>query len=177
MRHTLDVRTQELAPTKTERSRRVIHLPAVALAAIREQRKRQLEDRLRAGTRWHDDGFVFASKVGTALDARNVVRRYHAIREQAGSRTCPGTTLRHFAATSLLEAGEDLLVVSRVLGHTSVATTASFYGHVRPAMLRRSADRMDELLRRVPAGYCGYRCGYAPRIRRPSGRPEGPFRA
>jgi site-specific recombinase XerD len=48
-----------------------------------------------------------------------------------------------------LEAGEDLFVVSRILGHTSVATTASFYGHVQPAMLRRSADAMDELMRKA----------------------------
>ena len=152
VRHTLDVRTQELAPTKTDRSRRTIHLPAVALTAIREQRRRQLEDRLRAGHRWHDDGFVFASRVGTALDARNVVRRYHATRERVGLPNLPWHHLRHFAATALLEAGEDLFVVSRVLGHTSVATTASFYGHIRPAMLRRSAERMDELMQRAPAG-------------------------
>jgi integrase len=152
VRHTLDVRTQELAPTKTDRSRRVIYLPTVALAAVREQRRRQLEDRLRAGSRWHDDGFVFASKIGTALDARNVVRRYHVIRERAGLPDLPWHHLRHFAATALLEAGEDLFVVSRILGHTSIATTASFYGHVRPAMLRRSADRMDELLGRPATG-------------------------
>ena len=149
VRHTLNVRTQELAVTKTDGSRRAVHLPAVTLTALREQRRRQLEDRLRAGHRWHDDGFVFASKIGTALEARNVVRRYHAIREQAGLPNLPWHHLRHFAATSLLEAGEDLFVVSRVLGHTSVATTASFYGHVRPAMLRRSAERMDELLSRA----------------------------
>ena len=135
--------------TKTDGSRRAVHLPAVTLTALREQRRRQLEDRLRAGHRWHDDGFVFASKIGTALEARNVVRRYHAIREQAGLPNLPWHHLRHFAATSLLEAGEDLFVVSRVLGHTSVATTASFYGHVRPATLRRSAERMDELLSRA----------------------------
>jgi integrase len=152
VRHTLDVRTQELAPTKTDRSRRVIYLPTVALAAVREQRRRQLEDRLRAGSRWHDDGFVFASKIGTALDARNVVRRYHVIGERAGLPDLPWHHLRHFAATALLEAGEDLFVVSRILGHTSIATTASFYGHVRPAMLRRSADRMDELLGRPATG-------------------------
>jgi hypothetical protein len=29
----------------------------------------------------------------------------------------------------------------------SVATTASFYGHVRPSMLRQSADRMDAVMR------------------------------
>jgi site-specific recombinase XerD len=61
----------------------------------------------------------------------------------------PRHHLRHFAATAILEAGEDLFVVSRILGHTSVATTASFYGHVQPSMLRRSADRMDELMRKA----------------------------
>jgi site-specific recombinase XerD len=107
---------------------------------------------LRAGTRWHDGGYVFASKIGTALDARNVVRRYHVIREWAGLPNLPWHHLRHFAATALLEAGEDLFVVSRILGHISIATTASFYGHVRPAMLRRSADRMNELLGHTSAG-------------------------
>jgi site-specific recombinase XerD len=61
----------------------------------------------------------------------------------------PRHHLWHFAATAILEAGEDLFVVSRILGHTSVATTASFYGHVQPSMLRRSADRMDELMRKA----------------------------
>ena len=60
--------------------------------------------------------------------------------------------LRHFCATALMGAGEDLFVVSRVLGHTSVATTASFYGHVQPAMLQRSADRMDALLAAAAGG-------------------------
>jgi integrase len=152
VRHTLDVRTQELAPTKTDRSRRTVHLPALTLTALRDQRRRQLEERLRAGHRWQDHGFVFASTIGTALDARNVVRRYHAMRQQAGLPNLPWHHLRHFAASALLEAGEDLFVVSRVLGHTSVATTASFYGHVRPAMLQRSAERMDELLRKPAVG-------------------------
>jgi site-specific recombinase XerD len=52
----------------------------------------------------------------------------------------------HFAATALLAAGEDLFTVSRVLGHASVATTASFYGHVQPEKLRQAASRMDAVL-------------------------------
>ncbi len=92
---------------------------------------------------------MFSTQLGTAQFARNVDRRYHAARETLGLPNVPWHHLRHFAATALLEAGEDLFVVSRILGHTSVATTASFYGHVQPAMLRRSADRMDELMRKA----------------------------
>ena len=147
VRHTLDPRTRQVAPTKTERSRRTIHLPAVAVGALREEQQRQRYTRLQAGRRWRDEGYVFSSRVGTAQDARNVDRRYHAAREALGLPNVPWHYLRHVAATALLEAGEDLFVVSRILGHTSVATTAGFYGHVQPAMLRRSADRMDELMR------------------------------
>ncbi len=118
------------------------------MAALREQRRRQLADRLVAGRRWHDSGIDFASAVGTPLDARNVTRAYHEARRRIGLPDIPWHHLRHFAATALPEAGEDLFVVSRILGHTSVATTASFYRHVQPAMLRRSAERMDEILGR-----------------------------
>ena len=44
--------------------------------------------------------------------------------------------------------GLDLYTVSRILGHASIATTANVYGHVTPATLRRSAERMDEAISR-----------------------------
>jgi integrase len=46
----------------------------------------------------------------------------------------------------MLEAGEDLGVVSRALGHTTLATTADVYAHITPAMLDRAAERMDGIL-------------------------------
>lgn len=152
VRHTLTLHTRELAPTKTEQSRRTIHLPETTVTALRDQRRRQLEDRLRAGARWREQGFVFTTEIGTPMDARNVDRRYHAARVAAGLPDVPWHYLRHFAATALLAAGEDLFVVSRILGHTSVATTARFYGHVRPSMLRGAASRMDAVMRDAAAG-------------------------
>jgi integrase len=92
---------------------------------------------------------VFTTSVGTAQDARNVDRRNHAARERLGLPYLPWHHLRHFAATALLEEGEDLFVVSRILGHASISTTAAFYSHVQPSMLQRSADRMDDLMRRA----------------------------
>jgi hypothetical protein len=55
------------------------------------------------------------------MDARNVDRPYHGARQRLGLTSVPWHFPWHFGATALLEAGEDLFVVSRIRGHTSVA--------------------------------------------------------
>ena len=55
--------------------------------------------------------------------------------------------LRHAYATLMLEDGEELVVVSRTLGHSTISTTADVYAHVTPATLQGSAERMDGILR------------------------------
>jgi site-specific recombinase XerD len=47
-----------------------------------------------------------------------------------------------------LEDGEELAVISRMLGHANFSTTANVYAHLTPASLQRSANRMDGILRR-----------------------------
>ena len=63
----------------------------------------------------------------------------------------------------MLEDGEELIVVSRALGHTTISTTADVYAHVTPATLQRSAERMDGILRiKVADGAWGMHGGMAP---------------
>jgi site-specific recombinase XerD len=53
----------------------------------------------------------------------------------------------------MLEEGEELGVVSRILGHLDFSTTADMYAHLTRTMLGRAADRMDDALtRRAGAG-------------------------
>jgi integrase len=52
----------------------------------------------------------------------------------------------------LLEAGEELGVVSKLLGHSTVSTTLDTYGHLTPGMTQRAADRMDLIIRRPASG-------------------------
>jgi integrase len=54
--------------------------------------------------------------------------------------------LRHAFATLMIESGEELGVVSRILGHADFSTTADVYAHLTPAMLERAAERMDAIL-------------------------------
>jgi hypothetical protein len=55
--------------TKTQRSRRTLALPAVAVQALRDWSRNQAGKRLAAGERWQDTGLVFTNHLGAALDA------------------------------------------------------------------------------------------------------------
>jgi integrase len=55
--------------------------------------------------------------------------------------------LRHACATLRLQ-GDELAVVSRILGHASITTTANVYGRLTDRMLGRAAERTDTILRR-----------------------------
>jgi hypothetical protein len=46
----------------------------------------------------------------------------------------------------LLESGEELATIYKVLGHSLFATTVDFYGHLTPSISRRAADRMGTIL-------------------------------
>ena len=54
--------------------------------------------------------------------------------------------LRHSHATMLLQAGENINVVSERLGHASVKITLDTYAHVLPTMQKAAADKMEKLL-------------------------------
>ena len=161
VRHTLDVRTQELAPTKTDRRGGRSIFPPLPCRLFASS----ADGSSRTGYGQGTDGTTTASCLHPGSVPRSTRATSSGGTTLSASKRAPQSTwhhLRHFAATALLEAGEDLFVVSRVLGHTSVATTASFYGHVRPAMLRRSAERMDELLSRAGGNLKGVETGVSP---------------
>ncbi|MGI8929430.1 MAG: tyrosine-type recombinase/integrase [Candidatus Limnocylindrales bacterium] len=100
---------------------------------------------------WHDRGLVFTTTRGTALNTRNVARALQATLEKAGLPRVTFHSLRHACATLLIEHGEELAVVSRLLGHANLSTTADVYAHLTRGMQQRAADRMDAVPRRPAA--------------------------
>lgn len=138
VRHTLQRGTCTLSEPKTERARRTLRLPRQVLAALVAHRARQAIVPM--------TGLIFTTEKGTPLDTRNVTRylQRHLIR--LGLPHQRFHDLRHAFATLMVESGEDLGTVSRILGHADFATTADVYAHLTPAMLDRAAERMDAIL-------------------------------
>ena len=143
-----DSRTRTLTEPKSERSRRTIALPSIAVGALQEHRRRQLEVRIWAGSHWQGEqyGLVFTTKTGTPLDAGNLTRRFHRILAGAALPRIRFHDLRHSAATFLLAQGVSPRVVMETLGHSQISLTMNTYAHVLPAMQRDAAERMDALL-------------------------------
>ncbi len=152
VRHSLEVGMRVLAEPKTDRAKRTLTLSPSVIATLRAHRTRQLEERIAAGPRWHDRDFVFATPTGEPLDTRNVTKAFQRALAKAELPRQRFHDLRHACATLLLEDGEELAVISRILGHSNLSTTADVYAHLTPAMLQRSADRMDGILRQRVAG-------------------------
>jgi integrase len=138
----------ERSTPKSARSRRTLALTPGVVAVLRRQRVAQLEAKMKAGSRWQDTGYVFTTEIGTPIEPRNVLREFVAAVERAGLDT-DGVglhTLRHSAATGMLDAGVPLHVVSRILGHSSVAITGDIYGHADDARQRDAVDALGAAL-------------------------------
>jgi integrase len=141
---TLEVRSQitrtnthelvEGAP-KTARSRRKVRLPAFCVQALREHRGRR-------GTVVSLDGLVFATRTGRPYAPSNVRKHLTKACEQAGVPRVTFHTLRHSAATVLLDRGVPEAVIMDVLGHTD-ARMLSRYVHVTDSLRQQAADVMD----------------------------------
>jgi len=139
-------REWRLVPTKTEKSRRVIPMSKTAGDALRAQKVAQAQQRLVAGRRWADHGFVFTGPHGNPLDGTNVTKRFQRLLKLAGLPRRRWHSLRHTAAVLLLKQNVPPRVVMELLGHSTISLTMNTYSHVLDSMMREAADELDRAL-------------------------------
>jgi len=91
--------------------------------------------------------YLFTNARGTAV-------RYHKFRDiwdRAVAKAKPEDNptphcLRHTCGSWLLNSGEPMLAVSRLLGHKNIATTSDIYGHVDKKTRQALSNKMAKLL-------------------------------
>jgi integrase len=110
----------------------------------------QAAQRLRAGRQWSNPNeLVFTTDAGSAVGFRPVWHGFQTATTKAGLRRIPFHDLRHACATLLLTGGEELAVISKVLGHADYGTTLRVFAHLDPKGAKAAAGRIDAALGRV----------------------------
>jgi integrase len=137
-----------LVPPKTAKSRRTLVMPPLIVDSLRDHEKRQVAEKIWAGSKWEETGLVFANRSGGPTQARRVIDQFHGVLEKAGMRRLRFHDLRHSCATLLLVQGVSPRVVMEVLGHSEIALTMNAYSHVVPELQRQAAERMQSILDR-----------------------------
>ena len=132
--------------TKTERSRRTLALPQVAVQALRAWAGSQAGERLAAGQGWQDTGLVFTNHLGAALDAGNVRKMFKRICTETG--IGDGWTPRELRTTfvSLMShQGVAIEEIARLVGHATTRTTEIVYRRELRPVITTGAEIMDQL--------------------------------
>ncbi|HZS03471.1 MAG TPA: tyrosine-type recombinase/integrase [Blastocatellia bacterium] len=132
---------------KTTQSRRSIPLPPAVMKSLADHRRRQAEERLKAGSLWKNYDLIFTKDDGNPLDPKSMRDHFKATLKRAGlSETIRLYDLRHSCATILFAEGENPKVVSERLGHASIKQTLSTYTHVLPGMQEKATERLESAL-------------------------------
>ncbi len=144
---------REGGDTKTRKSRRTLALPLRGVSALRQHRRLQDDAREQAGKDWQENGIVFASKVGTELDAANVRRAFRRVVKAAGLNPKDWTPreLRHSFVSLLSDNGVSLEDIAELCGHAGTRVTEAVYRHQLRPVLLNGAIAMDRIFDDQPA--------------------------
>ena len=114
---------------KTRSGKRTLAVSPALAAALKRQKAQQAEWRLRAGARWEVSERIFTTKTGGPISGSSFDHALHRLADKAGLPRLGPHKLRHLSASLALQNGVPLPLVSKRLGHSSVAITASVYSH------------------------------------------------
>lgn len=131
------------ASTKSGKPR-TIEPPPIAFDYLKAERKRQAENRLRAGELWaNPDDLVFTKEDGRPISSVTFYNHFKKIASTIGRPDARPHDLRHTAATVAIASGADIKSVQDLLGHATASFTLNVYAHTSEQMMRDTASRMQ----------------------------------
>ncbi len=135
-------REPRFGPTKTGEGRSIVVHPSI-IECLKRHHRMQLEDKMLCGKDWQNTGLVFCGENGGVQKANGVLGRLRKDLKEAGLPPVRFHDLRDTAATLLLDHGEKIHVVAKILGHKDPAMTLRRYAHVLPDSKEEAARRME----------------------------------
>jgi integrase len=131
---------------KTRRSRRTVALPPFVVERLRRQRVEQVQRFSDLAIAWPTGETIVFDRAGEPWIPNSFGLLFDRLLRRTGLPRVRLHDLRHSYASLMLEAGVDLTVVSRALGHSNISTTADLYSHINASMFEGAADRLDRAI-------------------------------
>jgi integrase len=136
----------EVSEPKTAKGRRALALDAVTVAALREHKARQAEERAMVGAGWQDTGLVFTRPDGAPIHPDLISDWFERLARTAGLPKIRLHDVRHSYASAALAAGIPAKVISERLGHATIQITLDTYSHVLPGLDAQAAETVARLI-------------------------------
>jgi integrase len=134
-------------PTKTRNGRRDITLPDIVVDALREHRQQQLELRMKLGLgKLPEDALIFSTFDGAPSSPRAFSGEWAEAAKRIGLEDITLHALRHTHASQLIDAGVDVVTISKRLGHASPNITLQVYAHLFQKRDDKAAAAINEAL-------------------------------
>ncbi|OSC68507.1 site-specific integrase [Streptomyces sp. BF-3] len=135
----------ETADTKSRAGRRVVGLPAQLADLLTAHQVKQEAERLEAGGKWADEGWLFATPDGRGTSTRTDYDDWKELLATAGVRDGRLHDARHTAATVLLILGVSERAVMGLMGWSTTAMAAR-YQHMVDTVRTDVARQVDGLI-------------------------------
>jgi integrase len=136
-------------PKIRDSEERTVDLDDITVLVLRHWRKRQAEERLALGPAYRNtENLVSTRADGTPLAPDYVTVTFDRLVWRAGLHKVPLHHLRHGSASLQIEAGVDIAVISKRLGHSKIDLTSDTYGHLIGKVGRYAAQAAAALVPR-----------------------------
>lgn len=129
-----------LQPPKTARSNRYIGMSDTLIELFTVHRKHYEEKVEYLGELFQHPEMIFTSESGNFVDRSFINLQFRRFVKGTSFEFATLHTLRHCNATLLINSGIDLKIVSELLGHSDVSTTANVYADVLDSSKAKVAD-------------------------------------
>lgn len=116
-----------LTALKTKKSDRVISVPQPVIDVVLKRKKLYLLNKIKYGVAFNDTDFVCCSDDGSYRNPETVYCAFKTMLTKADLPDMRFHDLRHSCATILLNEDVPLEVISYMLGHSTLGTTANIY--------------------------------------------------
>jgi integrase len=139
---------------KSKAGKRDITLPDIVVAALRECRRSQLELRMRLGLGKvsDEDDLLFPTLEGSLPSPRSFSAEWADVAASIGMPDITFHALRHTHASQLIDAGVDVVTISKRLGHSGPNITLKVYAHLFRDSDDKAAQAINDALAKLGYG-------------------------